>query len=160
VSTLYKVNLKFFRNIDYGWLQGRCVTKIGVAKDNTIAVHCSYPIVDDATFFLLPEELTAVKPCPLCGLDEAGEDGICSSCNFWLSKYEMVLEDDLRFFVAEGNAYWIGEPPPARQEGFGGRKFSITRLGWTTVTTNLWHNGVIPDYWRPFLKDNAELKEG
>lgn len=80
----------------------------------------------------------------------------CFTCNFWAEKIEAV--NDPRSVRIDGGHYWIGdEDPTNRFRGFGGRRFNIKfHDGREVQTTNLWHQGQIPEHFRDILPDNAE----
>ena len=84
-------------------------------------------------------------------------DDICSSecyrINFWK---EIEAEKDDHLFI-KGESYSIG-PENSMFKGFGGQHFKIRlNTGETIETSNLWHQGVIPDEFKESLKDNAEF---
>jgi hypothetical protein len=69
---------------------------------------------------------------------------------------------DMELVVAEGGYYRIapeGEKGPRSGRGFGGAAFRVNfHDGRVIHTTNLWHGGQIPPYWREHgLADNATL---
>lgn len=81
---------------------------------------------------------------------------ICFYCAFWRVKQQNKA--DPRQIVTDGNMYYIGdENASGRQSwrGFGGSKFVLVNIatGEVTVTTNLWHNGEIPEHFRAFFPD-------
>lgn len=87
------------------------------------------------------------------------ERRLCFKCNFW---YEYVLrKDDDNVVRIDGVHYVIGpeDAPAGCSRGFGGRRFNIKffKDDAATATTNLWHQGKIPDRFRDELPDNAEF---
>lgn len=85
-------------------------------------------------------------------------DGLCHSCSFW---QDYVNKKDAPASVRiDGKHYWV-EPENSRSNfrGFGGRTFVIKfHNGKKVTTTNLWHQGTIPDIWKSDLPDNAEFE--
>lgn len=79
---------------------------------------------------------------------------------FWLEiiqeKDEHIIIDGVCYYL-DRNDLW-GRPG---WQGFAGRRFRIRFLetGEIIETTNLWHNGTIPDEFRDLLPDNAEFVE-
>lgn len=71
------------------------------------------------------------------------------------------IVDNKRFHVCiSGNCYYIGkENSKDIDRGFGGRQFYIKlfKNGKIISTTNLWHNGVIPESYRLQLPDTGEF---
>ncbi len=64
--------------------------------------------------------------------------------------------------VVGGEHYHIIDEPetPYAFRGFGGRPFLIKFFDGTLIPTkNLWHNGTIPEVYRPFFPDNATFVE-
>ncbi len=88
------------------------------------------------------------------------EKKICFGCEFWLEK--VAIKDDPRVVRADGTHYWIGNEKsegPSRWRGFGGDKFIIDFFdGRHVESTNLWHNGEIPEHFKAQLPDNAKLR--
>lgn len=88
------------------------------------------------------------------------EKKLCFTCGHWdeLMEYK---EESVRI---EGGHFMIGEEDGNRMfRGFGGRKFKIRFFdGREVETTNLWHQGTIPEIWRGKgrLEDNAEWVKG
>lgn len=87
---------------------------------------------------------------------------LCFDCLFWT---ELVRErQDPTHFVAEGNHYTIGPedgvgPGGIRARGYGGRRYAVyfTSPARRVITTNLWHQGEVPERFRDRLPDNAVL---
>jgi len=80
---------------------------------------------------------------------------LCFNCNFWLGKLPLTN----RHVVIDGGLYFIGNEDKGEIfRGFGGRKFTIKRNNGEIIkTTNLWHNGKIPDRFKDKFPDNAEF---
>jgi len=80
---------------------------------------------------------------------------LCFHCGFWAQK--VSVKDDPRYVRVEGKQYRIGEDHPyAMFRGFGGARFAIHfHDGRIVHTSNLWHNGEIPEWYRAELPDNA-----
>lgn len=105
--------------------------------------------------------------CPVCGRADSPNNWIgglprkyCFSCSHWAEMKEQY--DVGKKVVVDGKCYHVGDETesPSRMRGFGGAKFNIKKFtGEKIVTTNLWHNGEIPDLWRPAMPDNAEFIE-
>lgn len=83
-------------------------------------------------------------------------DGWCFYCNFW-SEIAAKRED---YLIIDGHSFSTGsESDPFK--GMGGRLFYIeTNDGSKIKTTNLWHQGKIPDVWRDVLPDSARFTNG
>lgn len=65
--------------------------------------------------------------------------------------------DDPKRVIVNHNAYYIGdESSKSLFRGYGGRKFHIKFFdGREVVTTNLWHNGEVPEEYYSRIPDNA-----
>lgn len=84
-------------------------------------------------------------------------ENVCFACAFWVNA-QQEHKNDPRYFVADGNSYWIGDEHSGSDRGFGGAKFRVTYPdGRVVETTNLWHQGDIPEWLRPEMPDNAKL---
>lgn len=88
---------------------------------------------------------------------EMEERGLCFSCNFW---HRYWLEKDRPDIVrVKGVHYVIGQEDPlfpTFMRGFGGRKFRFKMNdGRIIESTNVWHQGEIPEKWKDRLPDNA-----
>lgn len=93
-------------------------------------------------------EKSAYMNADLCGSE-------CFHINFW---NEIVDDKDNPNRVrVNGKAYYIGnEKDKSSFRGFGGARFHIKFLdGREVISTNLWHNGEIPEDFRDRLSDNA-----
>ena len=86
---------------------------------------------------------------------------ICFTCDFWVEKFEGLNN----IFVAriDNKHYTIGpEKDTGGDRGFDGQKFVIkfNHDKWNgnpVTTTNLWHQGEIPERFRKYLPNNAEF---
>lgn len=79
----------------------------------------------------------------------------CHQINFWK---EIEQEKDKYVFI-DGHSYMIApENSNFSFRGFSGNKFKIKlENGRIIETTNLWHQGIIPEEFKESLKDNAEF---
>ena len=75
--------------------------------------------------------------------------------NFW----EDQLKSRTDAFVIKGEHYRIGsESDPKKFKGMGGAKHIIqAKNGERIVTTNLWHQGTVPEEYRELLPDSASF---
>lgn len=78
----------------------------------------------------------------------------CFHINFW---NELVgIKDKPHVVRVDGTHYSIGRENEGGMRGFGGRKFHVKFFdGREVITTNLWHNGAIPESHKELLPDNA-----
>lgn len=86
------------------------------------------------------------------------EKQLCFSCNFWDNLITEV--PDNQRIVIEGHHYipLPEEDGPTRFKGYGGRTFIIHKENGETITTsNLWHQGKIPEHYRNRLPNNARF---
>lgn len=86
---------------------------------------------------------------------------VCFHCYFWLGYY--IRRNDPKIARISGNHYMIEPENKGKYgfRGFGGHKFVIEFFdGRTITTTNLWHQGTIPEHFRERLPDNARFIEG
>lgn len=90
---------------------------------------------------------------------------MCGACFNW-ECWNQIAERDrgvdaARAVVVNGTHYYLGdenERGPSRFRGFGGNRFVIRFLDGRTVTsTNLWHQGEVPQEFAEQLPDNAEF---
>lgn len=79
----------------------------------------------------------------------------CFTAEFWLDK--LRKGDNFATVRINGNQYYIGpEDDKGGFRGFAGRIFQIRfDDGRIVKTSNLWHNGEIPNAFRKLLPDNA-----
>lgn len=114
------------------------------------------------------EQQYPIVTCAKCGKKEKAQyvdemknkmvsRNLCFSCLFWTE----ILEDKdnpRRIFV-EGHAYFLGkEKRDSYREfrGYGGSRFFIGYMnGGKTESTNLWHNGDIPELFKNDLPNTA-----
>lgn len=83
---------------------------------------------------------------------------LCFNCEFW-SDYVARRHDSAVVRVG-GKHYYIGpeNSAPNSCKGYGGTKWVIKfHDGRDVISTNLWHQGVIPDRFSARLPDNAEF---
>lgn len=81
----------------------------------------------------------------------------CFTCDHFLALLEGFPKDSLRI---DGGHYMVGpeDKSPNVFRGFGGRRFVIERFtGERIATTNLWHQGIIPEHLRERMPDNARF---
>lgn len=82
---------------------------------------------------------------------------LCFNCNFWY-EYALVKDNPTHAIIA-GNHYIIGseeEDTPLKWRGHYGAYFKIRfNDGREIETTNLWHQGKIPQRFKEKLPDNA-----
>jgi hypothetical protein len=103
--------------------------------------------------------------CEICGKQieksQYYNNVICSSeCftkHYWLERVKN--KDSKRQVIAKGVVYQISdENDISGFRGFDGAKFVIHFFdGRKVFTSNLWHNGTVPDEFRDQLPDNAEF---
>lgn len=109
--------------------------------------------------------------CKECGKNEAAKymeptrsemvkRSLCFKCNFWYEK--TWIKDEPYVARIDGKHYQIGDPlPPGTPKhcaGFGGSEFKIKfHDGRVVITSNLWHQGDIPDHFKERLPNNAEF---
>lgn len=81
---------------------------------------------------------------------------LCLACYHWEDLIQRYSADER--IVVEGKHYIAGkENGPTSFRGFGGRHFTIEFFdGRKLETTNLWHQGTIPEHYRGRLPDNAK----
>lgn len=94
--------------------------------------------------------------CGSCSLavTRLAADGRCFLCGYWLEQIDVEPETRV---VVDGVHYRLGnERSQSRFRGYGGREFVIRfHDGREVTTTNLWHQGTIPEHLRDRLPDNA-----
>jgi hypothetical protein len=88
---------------------------------------------------------------------------VCQKCSFWLEhaehrdKFTVIIEED----DGSRRHYRVGREQknvPSFCKGFGGQRFKIRFLdGRFLETTNLWHQGIIPERFYDRLPVNAEF---
>lgn len=89
------------------------------------------------------------------------ECGKCWDCYFWSEKVGWITDPHYADRVAriDGHHYVISPEDGNRgMRGFGGQRFVIAfNDGRQVTTTNLWHQGEMPAFWRERLPDNARF---
>lgn len=82
----------------------------------------------------------------------------------WLQRGDQIRPDQLAARI--GGKHYVLNPgddgKTVRMRGHGGTRFMVQFIsgphkGQVIVTNDVWHQGVIPDVWRPLLPDNAIL---
>lgn len=97
-----------------------------------------------------------MSKCLHCGIEPIAKWGMCSGCAFWQSQLDADKKRPNDFAIINGTHYRIGDENERYDRGFGGQKFTIKfNDGRVVVTTNLWHQGPIPESWRNLMPDNA-----
>jgi hypothetical protein len=107
-------------------------------------------------------------PCKECGEYEREAnwskgtliEGHCFNCSFFLRLCNITqITDSIRI---DHNHYSISpENEPGIMRGYGGRHFRIRlSTGLELETTNLWHQGSIPERFWDRLYDNADFVSG
>ena len=97
--------------------------------------------------------------CKICGKET--NDTICNDNDCWRDHFwqEIIAEKD-EHIIIDNNCYAIGDENVGKWEmrGFDGRKFTIKLSDGTIITTtNLWHQGTVPEKFRASLPNNAEF---
>lgn len=96
--------------------------------------------------------------CVICGKEieksKYTNAVLCSSECFKRLFWKEALDDEA--LIIDGECYHVEPEKKHGVKGFGGREFTIQKAdGEIIKTTNLWHQGEIPDYaYRP---DNAKF---
>lgn len=86
------------------------------------------------------------------------ENSLCFECDHWTGL--IIGKDNKDRVRVDGSHYMIGPENnhPSHCKGFGGAKWKIRfKDGREAETTNLWHQGQIPDIFKDELPDNAEF---
>lgn len=85
------------------------------------------------------------------------EKNICFTCNHWEEWAEK--KDNPRIARIDHNHYYIESESAGKLfRGFAGHRFKILfNDGREVVTTNLWHQGEIPEHFWEKLPDNAKF---
>ena len=112
-----------------------------------------------------------IEKCKECGKREDGDWAdstaeklekyqLCFKCNFW--RETVVIKDSSNVVRIDGRHYIIGkekEESSSAFKGFGGSKFVIVfNDGRRIKSTNLWHQGTIPEHFKERLPDNAKFE--
>lgn len=110
--------------------------------------------------------------CQQCGTPEAAyyieetrirliHHQLCFNCDFWVQRFFRHITDPDSMIV-EGQAY-VAYPfntsSRSTMRGYGGRVFTFKRLsdGSTFESNDVWHQGVIPEWIRCVMPDNAMM---
>lgn len=83
----------------------------------------------------------------------------CFNCNFWL-EYSESDRDNLTAVVTHNSRHYVigREDAGMWGRGYDGRPWTVRFLdGRVVQTTNLWHQGQIPERFRHLFQINAEL---
>ena len=80
--------------------------------------------------------------------------------DFWRDIKRWDIEYPNSFAIVNGVHYSIGnEDDTSPFRGFAGAKVRIKFFdGREIISTNMWHNGTIPEEYKKFFKDNATLE--
>lgn len=108
-----------------------------------------------------------IEKCKECGksykgswMDERArkleEKQLCFNCSYWSD----LIPVRNNAVIVDGVHYMIGPEDKGGMRGFGGRRFDVVFFnGKRITTTNLWHQGTVPDHFRNRLPDNARFIE-
>lgn len=116
------------------------------------------------------QELGAPFPCRICGEEERlsyvedtqrllAHHRLCFNCAFWVERWWTHITNKYSV-VSEGEAYiaYDYDPKPGSMRGYGGRLVKIVPVhGHRRYSNNVWHQGTIPEWMRPYMPDNAEI---
>ena len=111
----------------------------------------------------MPNTIKKTETCGSCGNDftrrcksNAYIGNNCFDCSFWIKKIDISEEDQARRVIVNGQHHRLGIDNVGPFRGFGGRAFRIQfQDGRIVETSNLWHQGEIPEKFREWLPDNA-----
>ena len=82
----------------------------------------------------------------------------CWHIDFW--NEQVSNKDDTKIVRIDGVQYRVGNKNQDSFRGYGGREFRIKLSNGEIIeTTNLWHNGDIPEEFKELLPNNAEFQE-
>jgi len=106
--------------------------------------------------------------CEICGTSFKGPrriapfDCLCSSHDcFEIKFWQLIIDEKDKHIIIDGECYAVGpeDSPRGCFRGFDGRRFTIRMFatGEVVTTTNLWHQGRVPDFARPDLPDTGEF---
>lgn len=93
--------------------------------------------------------------------NEMRERQMCFYDNFWARMKDLDESGEyLPIITATYHHYTTGpEDAPKISKGFGGAKATIEfDTGIEVTSTNLWHQGQIPERWQDRFEPNAEVK--
>ena len=84
---------------------------------------------------------------------------LCHGCHFWTDLFRRGEVGEIRSVRVDGAHYVIGDGDPRlSMRGYGGRRFVVQFFdGRVIETTNLWHQGFVPEHFRSRLPDNASF---
>ena len=106
--------------------------------------------------------------CEICGIlfegprrlapfDHVCPEHECFEIKFW----RLIADERDEHVVIGGECYAVGpeDAPRGCFRGFDGRRFTIRMFatGEVVTTTNLWHQGRVPDFARAMLPDTGEF---
>lgn len=78
---------------------------------------------------------------------------------FWRDIKRWDTEYPNNFTIVKGSHYTIGDENSTSSRGFAGAKVRIKFFdGREVISTNLWHNGTIPEEYKELFEDNATLE--
>ena len=84
--------------------------------------------------------------------------GLCFTCEHWMRLAQG--QGRPKVAIINGKHYMIGPEDASGMRGFGGQRFRILfKDGRSVTTTNLWHQGEIPEHFRERMPDNARWVE-
>lgn len=91
--------------------------------------------------------------CRFCKQHESQIGDLCHECDYWIRQINIKPENRV---VVKGVHFRISKSETFK--GFGGRVVLIAfKDGRTITTNNLWCQGDIPERFRRYLPDNAEI---
>lgn len=83
------------------------------------------------------------------------KEHLCFICTVWA-----IYAEEENPMVIDGHRYTVGNESSSVFRGFGGRRFEIQYFtGEKIVTTNLWHQGEVPAYFRERIPDTARFMQ-
>lgn len=86
---------------------------------------------------------------------------LCSSECFHHKFWNDIVNEKDEHLIINGECYYNETNPDGIYRGFGGRGFKIKKFDGTIIqTSNLWHQGTVPEDYKDLLPNNAEwIKE-
>lgn len=103
--------------------------------------------------------------CCICGkeIEKSQFLGVvlCSSECFHKKFWNDIVNEKDEHLIINGECYYNETIPDGIYKGFGGRGFKIKKFDGTIIqTSNLWHQGTVPEEYKDLLPNNAEwIKE-
>lgn len=105
--------------------------------------------------------------CSVCGkkILRSSYDGVvlCGSEECWPYYYwSKIAREKDEHIIIDDECYTIGNEEAGKwsTRGYGGKKFIIKKSDDTIITTtNLWHNGNVPERFKELLPNNATFIE-